>query len=80
MKGRAIKVLEENMGEYLHDYGVGKYFLNKIFKRHIHKGKYYNIYTLKLCTSIHQIKNYMNEKASWEYISNIHKLTNSSCT
>ena len=32
VKGKAIKMLEENMGEYLHDFEVGKYFLNETEK------------------------------------------------
>lgn len=29
VRGRIIKVLQENAGEHLHDLGVGKVFLNK---------------------------------------------------
>lgn len=28
VKGKTMKLLEENIREYLHDFGVGKHFLN----------------------------------------------------
>lgn len=39
MKGRTIKLLKENTGEYLHEPRVGKGFLGGTYKALIIKGK-----------------------------------------
>lgn len=59
MKGRTIKLLKENTGEYLHEPRVGKGFLGGTYKALIIKGKIDKldcIQTKNVCSSKDTIK------------------------